>query len=86
MILCKIKRSLFSVMTILSTPKAAEYLRCSPQFLKRKRDSYGGFLEEGKHYFYRGEAVNAAILWDVELIKDELHIRGMKARKLAGLN
>ena len=73
-------------MTILSTPKAAEYLRCSPQFLKRKRDSYGGFLEEGKHYFYRGEAVNAAILWDVELIKDELHIRGMKARKLAGLN
>jgi len=37
-------------MTILSTPKAAEYLRCSSQFLKRKRDSRGGFLKEGKHY------------------------------------
>ena len=73
-------------MTILSTPKAAEYLRCSSQFLKRKRDSRGGFLKEGKHYFYQGEATNAAILWDVELVRDELHTRGMKARQIAGLN
>ena len=73
-------------MTILSTPKAAEYLRSTSQYLKRKRDSRGGFLEEGKHYFYQGEAVNAAILWDVELVRDELHTRGMKARQIAGLN
>ena len=67
-------------MTLLSTPKAAEYLRCSPQFLKRKRDSYGGFLEEGKHYFYSSKLSNAVINWDVELVRDELHYQGMKAR------
>ena len=67
--------------TYLLTPKAAEFLCCSAQFLKKKRDSHGGYLEEGKHYFYRGDAPNAAIVWNVELILEELHSRGMKARK-----
>ena len=69
----------------LATPEAARDLGCSTQFLKRKRDSHGGFLEKGKHYFYRGDSVNAAILWDIELVRDELHARGMKARQLAGV-
>jgi len=69
--------------TYLTTPKAAKLLCCSAQFLKRKRDSHGGYLENGKHYFYRGDSANAAILWNVELILEELHSRGMKARKEA---
>ena len=71
--------------TLLATPEAAKYLGCSAQFLKKKRDSHGGYLEEGKHYHYRGDSVNAAIVWDVELIGKELHKRGMRARKLAGV-
>ena len=67
-------------MTILSTPKAAIELSCSTYFLKRKRDIYGGFLKEGKHYFYSGKSSNAVINWDVELVRDELHYQGMKAR------
>ena len=71
--------------TLLATPEAAKYLGCSAQFLKKKRDSHGGYLEEGRHYRYRGDSVNAAIVWDVELIGKELHKRGMRARKLAGV-
>jgi len=67
-------------MTILSTPKAAIELSCSTSFLKRKRDTYGGFLKEGKHYFYSGESSNSVINWNVELVRDELHYQGMKAR------
>ena len=71
--------------TLLATRDAQKFLCCSAQFLKRKRDSHGGYLENGKHYFYRGDSVNSAILWDVELIAKEFHLRGMKARKLAGV-
>ena len=69
----------------LPTPKAAEFLCCSGQFLKRKRDTYGGYLENKKHYQYRGDSVNAAIIWDVELIQKELNKRGMNARQSAGV-
>ena len=58
---------------------------CSAQFLKRKRDSHGGYLENGKHYFYRGDSVNAAIIWDVDLIKKAFNARGLKVRKLVGV-
>ena len=67
----------------LPTPLAAKELCCSPQFLKRRRDSHGGFLEEGKHYSYRGESINSAIIWNVDLVRDELHKRGKKTRQLA---
>tara|TARA_Y100001970_G_C13570170_1_gene525796 strand:+ start:290 stop:514 length:225 start_codon:yes stop_codon:yes gene_type:complete len=67
--------------TYLLTPQAAEFLCCSAQFLKKKRDTHGGYLENGKHYFYRGDSPNAAIAWNVELIAKEFHKRGMKARE-----
>ena len=34
----------------LRTPDAVEALGVSADFLKRHRDSHGGFFEEGKHY------------------------------------
>ena len=71
--------------TLLATPEAAKFLCCSTQFLKKKRDSHGGYLEQNRHYFYRGDSVNAAIIWDVDLIKTEFHKRGMKAREAAGV-
>mgnify|MGYP003139348994 CR=1 FL=1 len=71
--------------TLLATPEAAKVLCCSAQFLKRKRDTHGGYLEQGKHYRYRGDSVNSAILWDVDLIQKELHKRGMRARQEAGV-
>ena len=70
---------------LLTTPEAAKDLCCSTQFLKRKRDSHGGFLELGKHYFYRGDSVNAAIIWSVDLVQKEFHKRGMRSRKMAGI-
>ena len=71
--------------TLLATSEAAKFLCCSAQFLKRKRDSHGGYLENGKHYFYRGDSANAAILWDVDLIQKAFNTRALKARKLAGV-
>tara|TARA_Y100001968_G_scaffold184971_1_gene169417 strand:- start:174 stop:440 length:267 start_codon:yes stop_codon:yes gene_type:complete len=71
--------------TLLATPEAAKFLCCSAQFLKRKRDSSGGFLENGKHYFYRGDSVNAAIIWNVDLVQKALNTRGLEARQVGGV-
>jgi len=37
---------------VLRTSEAALALGCSTDTLKRKRESQGGFLEAGVHYFY----------------------------------
>ena len=70
---------------LLRTPDASEFLQVSESYLKRKRDTHGGYLENKKHYQYRGDSVNAAIIWDVELIQKELNKRGMNARQSAGV-
>ena len=62
------------IVTILKTPQAAAALGCSVSYLKRQRDTQGGFLELGKHY-HRMPSSNAAITWDVDLIRAEMNKR-----------
>ena len=64
-----------------ATKQASELLGRSPDYLKRLRDSHGGFLEEGIHY-YVAPSQNAPICWNVELIREALHERGMEKIKL----
>tara|TARA_Y100000739_G_C20430377_1_gene383113 strand:+ start:490 stop:735 length:246 start_codon:yes stop_codon:yes gene_type:complete len=64
---------------LLRTPDAAKYLQISESFLKRKRDTHGGFLVGGEHYFL-GASSNASIRWDVDAITREFHKRGQLAR------
>ena len=46
-------------MNILKTPQAADALGCSVSYLKRQRDTHGGFLGLGKHYHRKPQKVNA---------------------------
>jgi len=62
----------------LPTPAAALALGRSTSYLKRQRDSHGGFLESGKHYAVAPSS-NAAITWNVDLVRYELNRRGMEA-------
>ena len=64
---------------LLRTPDAAKYLQISESFLKRKRDTHGGFLVGGEHYFL-GASSNVSIRWDVDAIAREFHKRGQLAR------
>lgn len=61
----------------LPTPAAALALGRSTSYLKRLRDTHGGFLESGKHYSVAPSS-NAAITWQVDLVRQELNRRGMK--------
>ena len=69
---------------LLRTPDAAKHLQVSQRYLKRLRDSHGGFLVGGEHYFL-GASSNASIRWDVDLIQKELHKRGRIQREAAQL-
>ena len=80
---------------LLRTPDASEFLQVSESYLKRKRDTHGGFLVAGEHYFL-GESSNTSIRWDVDAIQKLLHKRGQlrqmnsattaqQGRKLAGV-
>ena len=69
---------------LLRTPDAAKHLQVSQSYLKRLRDSHGGFLVGGEHYFL-GASYNASIRWDVDLIQKELHKRGRIQREAAQL-
>ena len=80
---------------LLRTPDASEFLQVNESYLKRKRDTYGGFLVAGEHYFL-GEPSNASIRWDVDAIQKLVHKRGQlrqmnsattaqQVRKLAGV-
>ena len=64
----------------LPTSRAAMQLGCSPEHLKRQRDSKGGFLEAGTHYSL-GMSVTAPITWNVEAVREAFHRRGVCARK-----
>ena len=61
----------------LPTPAAALALGRSTSYLKRLRDSHGGFLELGRHYSVAPSS-NAAITWNVDAIRSELNRRGME--------
>ena len=64
----------------LPTPKAAEALGCSPKHLRAQRDVSGGFLDAGVHWAY-GPTLNSAITWNVELVREAFHRRGVSARQ-----
>ena len=64
---------------LLRTPDAAQHLQVSQSYLKSLRDTHGGFLVGGEHYFL-GASSNASIRWDVDRIQKELHKRGRMQR------
>ena len=66
---------------LLRTPDAAQYLQVSQSYLKSLRDTHGGFLVGGEHYFL-GASSNASIRWDVDCIQKELHKRGRMQRAI----
>ena len=63
----------------LPTRDAALALGRSTSYLKRLRDSHGGWLEAGVHYAIAPSS-NASITWNVPLIRDALNKRGMALR------
>ena len=65
---------------LLRTPDAAQHLQVSQSYLKRLRDTHGGFLVGGEHYFL-GASSNASIRWDILAIQRELHKRGRIRRE-----
>ena len=65
---------------LLRTPDAAQHLQVSQSYLKSLRDTHGGFLVGGEHYFL-GASSNASIRWDVLAIQRELHKRGRIRRE-----
>ena len=70
-------------VNILKTPQAADALGCSVSYLKRQRDTHGGFLELGKQY-HRKPSSNASITWDVDLIRAEMNKRSRSPGVRAG--
>ena len=63
----------------LTTPKAAEALGRSGSYLKRLRETHGGFLEAGIHYSL-APSHNAPITWNVPLVRAAINQRGLEAR------
>ena len=63
----------------LPTSDASRWLGRSESYLKRLRDTKGGFLEIGKHYCL-APSRNASITWNVVLIQAELNRRALQAR------
>jgi len=68
---------MITISAWLPTPVAALALGRSTSYLKRLRDTHGGFLESGKHYAV-APSCNAAITWNVDLVRHELNRRGME--------
>ena len=62
----------------LPTTAAALALGRSTSYIKRLRDTHGGFLESGKHYCVAPSS-NAPITWQVEPVRQELNHRDMEA-------
>lgn len=66
----------------LPTKAAAKALGVSPDTLKRRRESVGGFLENGRHYSL-GPCRNSPITWSVERCREAFNYRGIRARTAA---
>ncbi len=43
---------------LLRTPDAAQHLQVSQSYLKRFRDTHGGFLVGGEHYFLGASSIS----------------------------
>jgi|GEM_PF-3258563 len=56
------------------TTEASRLLGRSASYLKRQRETHGGFLEAGRHYAMAPSS-NATITWNVPLIRKDLHRR-----------
>ena len=70
-----------SIRQLYKTSAAAPMLCLSQGHLQRLKDSQGGPLIEGKHWF-SGPSPNSPIRWDVPEILELLSRRG-QARRLA---
>ena len=66
----------------LPTPKAAEALGCSSKHLRAQRDICGGFLDSKVHWSY-GPTLNSAITWNVSLVREAFHQRGVCVRQIS---
>tara|TARA_Y100001972_G_C7526666_1_gene265528 strand:- start:50 stop:289 length:240 start_codon:yes stop_codon:yes gene_type:complete len=64
----------------LPTSRAALALGRSADTLKRKRDSEGGFLENGYHYCL-GDCRNSPITWHIKRCIEAFNKRGYTSRK-----
>jgi hypothetical protein len=64
----------------LPTRDAETALGRSTTYLKRLRDTHGGWLEAGTHYAVAPSS-NASITWNVPLIRNDLNKRGMLRRQ-----
>ena len=73
------KQHMFSETAWVTTTEASRLLGRSASFLKRQRESHGGFLESGTHYALAPSS-NAPITWNVPLIRDELNRRARLVR------
>jgi len=62
------------------TTEASRLLGRSASYLKRQRETHGGFLEAGIHYSMAPSS-NAAITWNVSLIRKDLHRRAQLTQK-----
>ena len=63
----------------LPTKEACKVLKLSDITLKRRRDSHGGFLEHGRHWRSQTESRNSTLLWEVDLIRQEIEKRSYRA-------
>ena len=70
-----------SIRQLYKTSAAAPMLCLSQGHLQRLKDSQGGPLIEGEHWF-SGPTPNSPIRWDVPAIQEVLSRRG-QARRLA---
>ena len=61
-------------MNLPTRAAAAAALGRSPDYLKRLRDSHGGFLVHGTHYWL-GHSSNAPITWDIDAVPQEEVLR-----------
>ncbi len=66
----------------LDTTHACAVLGIHPSTLKRRRDSHGGFLENGTHWRFKTDAANSTMMWNVEAIQKEFNRRAVKARQI----
>ena len=69
-----------SIRQLYKTSAAAPMLCLSQGHLQRLKDSQGGPLIEGKHWF-SGPTPNSPIRWDVPAIQDLLSRRGQLRRQ-----
>ncbi len=66
-------------MPWLRTSDAAEELACSTSFLKRNRETHGGFLIAEEDYIL-GASKTAPIVWNTESCRKKFHYRGRRLR------